>query len=189
MTRIFIGGIVGGIAMFLWGFVAHMVLQVGVDAFKPLDPVREAAAMVALKTAFPESGLYYLPYMKQEDMSDEAKMKDYESRHEAGPIALVLIERDGAAMMPPSMLVKEFISNVLAALIVACMAGMMTGAYLKRAFAVAGFGAVGWLSISASDMIWYRFPVETFIGEGIEQIAGWLIVGFVIAKLVPAARA
>ncbi|MCB9834257.1 MAG: hypothetical protein H6807_17470 [Planctomycetes bacterium] len=187
MKKIVLGGLLGGLVMFFWGFVVHAVLNVGVDEIQKLGPEREAAAMAALRENLGDSGLYYLPWIDMRDEHDDAELEAYGKRHESGPVAFIVYTRDGAPVMPPSMLIEEFLSNLLAALIVACMAGMMAGGYLKRAFAVAGFGAVGWLSISASNTIWFRFPVGTFLGEGFEQIVGWLLVGFVVARVVPAA--
>ena len=59
-TRYFFAAILGGIAMFIWTSIAHMVLPLGETGVRELP--NESAMMDAFKTNLGESrGLYIFP--------------------------------------------------------------------------------------------------------------------------------
>ncbi|MGI8481801.1 MAG: hypothetical protein ACR2MF_07045, partial [Chthoniobacterales bacterium] len=59
-TRIFLAGVLGGIAMFIWTSIAHMALPLGGAGVRELP--NQKALFAALKTGLGEkSGLYLLP--------------------------------------------------------------------------------------------------------------------------------
>lgn len=186
MPKALIAGVAAGLLMFVWGFVAHMVLRLGEGGIQTLTAEQEVAARTALRENFPGSGLYYLPWMEDWPNASEEEQADYQKRHEEGPVAYLVLQRDGAPVMPPSMMGLELLSNVGAALLVSFLALLLTGSRLKRALAIGGIGLAGWLSISASQTIWFRFPTETLVESGIEQGVGWLLSGLLIAWIVPA---
>ena len=55
---------------------------------------------------------------------------------------------------------------------------------MTRVLVSAIFGAVAWLSISASYWTWYGFSPDFSQAELIEQVGGWLVVGLVMAAIV-----
>ncbi|TDJ79549.1 MAG: hypothetical protein E2O39_00790 [Planctomycetota bacterium] len=59
MKRIVIGGIVGGIVMFFWGFVAHTFLPLGKMGTSRFTS--EEVMVTALASSAVESGLYFVP--------------------------------------------------------------------------------------------------------------------------------
>lgn len=66
MQRIFIAGILGAIAMFVWTSVAHMVTPLGSTGFSQMP--NEAAMQSALDTNLAQhSGLYFFPWVDPND--------------------------------------------------------------------------------------------------------------------------
>jgi hypothetical protein len=45
-------------------------------------------------------------------------------------------------------------------------------------------GLFGWLALSVSQWTWYHYPFSFIALDLIDQTVGWLLAGFVIAKLV-----
>ena len=59
MGKILIGGVVGGIVIFFWGFVSHMLLPARRDGDATLP--QEEGVAAAMKDEVPEPGLYFVP--------------------------------------------------------------------------------------------------------------------------------
>jgi hypothetical protein len=173
--RIIIAAIVGGIVVFVWASVAHMLLPFGEMGLSTLPD--ETRFMESVK-AVPSSGMYFFP-----GMSRAEDQKAWEERIKSSPSGLLVVTKSGGGMTPQR-LVSEFVSNVIAALIAAILLSFMVGSWFKRAFAVALFGVFGIVSILVSYWIWYGFPIEFICGEAATEIIGWFLAGLVMAKLV-----
>ncbi|HEV2987308.1 MAG TPA: hypothetical protein VG759_02615, partial [Candidatus Angelobacter sp.] len=57
--RVLLAGILDGIAMFLWNFVAHDLLPLGEIGLREIP--NEAAVMATMRANMPEPGLYIYP--------------------------------------------------------------------------------------------------------------------------------
>jgi hypothetical protein len=68
--------------------------------------------------------------------------------------------------------------------------GIVGGSYGQRVLFVALLGLIAWLSINVSYWNWYGFPTAFVLGEGIDQVVGWLLAGLAMAKIIrPAEKA
>jgi hypothetical protein len=187
MNRVVIAAIVGGVIEFAWGAAAHMATPLGMMGLSPLPA--EAVLMPAMKLAIEEPGTYMFPGYDPKKEYTEEEMEAWEAKHREGPVGLLIYKPVGGEPMKPGMLVNEFISNVLAALIAAVVAALMVGSYGKRVVAIGLMGLFAWLSINVSYWNWYGFSGGMTVAEGIMQTVGWLLSGLAIAAIVPAARA
>ena len=61
---------------------------------------------------------------------------------------------------------------------------LLAGSFLNRVLVAGVMGFIGWLSIDASNWIWYGFPASYIVAEGIDQVIGWLVAGAAIAAIV-----
>src|SRR5215212_1678436 len=115
-ARILIGGIVGGIAVFLMGFVCHAVLELQTRTIKNIP---ESSTFIdQLNARELKHGNYGFPDMPtKEEQKDAEKMKALNEKYMAGPSGMLIIAHPGQGMM--EMLGKEFASNVIAALLAA----------------------------------------------------------------------
>ncbi len=187
MNRVVIAAIVGGVIHFAWGAVSHMATPLGMMGISPLPA--EAVLLSAMKLAIDEPGTYMFPGYDPKKEYTEEEMKVWEAKHREGPVGMLIYKPVGGEHMTKGMLVNEFISNVLAALIVAAVAALMVGSYLKRVVAIGLLGLFAWLSINVSYWNWYGFSSGMTVAEGIMQTVGWLLSGLAIAAIVPAVRA
>jgi hypothetical protein len=184
MKRILLASILGGIIIFVWGGISHMVLPVGEMGMSSLP--NEDAVLESFKTNVPDAGLYFFPgWDWGKDVSAE-KEAAWTEKHKTGPAGLLIYRPKGGEPMPPTMLISEFGTNFIAALIAALMAASLVGSYFKRALLLSLFGLFAWFAVSASYWIWYSFPASFILAEGIDVYVGALLAGFLIARIVPA---
>lgn len=184
MKRILLAALLGGLAIFVWTSVAHMFLPIGGMGISMLP--NEDVVLQSLADNIPAEGMYMFPGWDMSKKPTEAEEAAWYEKHRNGPAGLMIYKPKGGEAMPPSMLINEFISNFLAALIIALVGASLTGGYGRRVLLLTLFGFFAWFSISASYWIWYGFPAPAVIAEGIDIVVGALLASLVVAKLVPA---
>jgi hypothetical protein len=81
-------------------------------------------------------------------------------------------------------LVVEFVATLLCGLIAASILSATVGSLRCRATMVAMMGLFTWLAISVSQWTWYRFPFSFIALDAIDQVIGWLLAGFLMAKMI-----
>ena len=179
--RIIVAAIVGGLVVFIWSAISHIVTPLGGMGLSTLpDEARQLESF----NAVPASGMYFFPGIDMKKKMTPEEEKAFEEKMKAGPSGLLIITKGAGEAMSPRQLGSELATNIIAALIAAILVSMMVGAYLKRAFAVALLGAFSIISLLASYWIWYGFPSAFIAGEAVTEIVGWLLAGLAIAKIV-----
>jgi len=184
MKRILLAGLLGGLVVFVWGAISHMLLPIGTMGLRSLP--NEDAVLEVFRTSVPEAGLYFFPGMNPSDTSKEAQ-EAFAAKYRTGPAGLLVYRPIGGDVLSPRQLVTELLTNILGALLAAWVVARTRGTYLQRAVLVGSLGLFAWISISLSYWNWYGFPTAFICAEGIDQVVGWLLGGLVIAKLAPAA--
>ena len=180
--RLIIAAVLGGIAMFAWGAVSHMVLGIGDAGVKQMP--NEGMVASALKTNLNEPGFYALPGIDMSHHPSEAEQEAWAAKYKEGPTAIVIYNPTGEDVFSMKKLGIELASNIAAALVVG-MILIFAGVSFGRGVIISTLiGLVGWLSISVSYWDWYRFPTNFTTAELIDQIAGWLLTGFVLGFIL-----
>ncbi len=180
MKRMLLAGLLGGLVVFVWGAVSHMVLPIGTMGLSSLP--NEDTVLEVLRTSVPEPGLYFFPGMDPSDNSKEAQ-EAFAAKYRTGPVGLLVYRTTGGEVLEPRLLVTELLTNILAALLAAWIVARSGGTYLQRALLVGSLGLFAWISISLSYWNWYGFPAAFVCAEGIDQVVGWFLGGLVIARL------
>jgi hypothetical protein len=179
--RIIIGAIVGGLVVFIWSAISHIVTPLGGMGLSTLpDEARQLESF----TAVPASGMYFFPGMDMKKKPTPEEQKAWEAKIHAGPTGLLIITKGPGEAMSPRQLASELLSNIVAALIASILVSMMIGSWLKRAIAVALFGLFGVVSLLVSYWLWYGFPSAFLAGETVTEVVGWFLAGLAIAKIV-----
>ncbi len=182
--RLILAAVVGGIVLFLWGAVTHTLLPTAHSAYKPLPD--EAAVIGGLRGVVSEPGLYMFPYLDMRTDPDEARQAEWAKQYSAGPSGLLIVRPPGGDPMAMGrFLGLEFLASLLAAFVAALVASLVSGGFRERALALFAFGVVAWLSLSASEWIWYGFPPAYVLGvDAVDQLGGWLLAGLAMAGLI-----
>jgi hypothetical protein len=183
MIRILIAGVLGGIVAFVCGAVEHMVFQWQDRHFKAVP--NETAFAKWLKDEKLEAGIYAFPYGDENAMKDEKAYAEFNERYKNGPNGILLMGPTGRDMMTFRELGLEALTVIAVALIAAWILTLLAPGtdYFQRWRVVALIGLTGWLSISASHGIWYRFPDAFVWDELFCAIFEWGVAGLVIAAV------
>lgn len=179
--RILVAGLIGGLAMFLWGAVSHMVLPIGDMGMKV--PTEQASALAALAPTTQGSGVYMYPSAGMEDWNDAAKMQAFADSTRGQAYAFVVYQPGGNpvnASMTPN-LVKQWGSDTLGALVAAWILALGAFGFGKRVAIAGALGVFAWLAISVPYWNWYMFPTDFTLANLVEQVVGWMIGGSVMA--------
>ena len=184
--RTLVAGIVGGVVVFLWGFVSHTLLGISEQTIKPLS---NEATMSPAVAGLDGPGIYCVPSFSFEGNKDETKKKAFEEKLEKGPNALIVRMPDNCKMEPMQLAYSAGF-DVLAALIAALFIGAstsMAGA-LPRAIAGGGLGVFAWCSSNAQYWVWYHFPWEFERAELINSVVSWAAACLVMALILKAKK-
>jgi hypothetical protein len=179
--RLLVAALLGGVVMFFWGFVSHMVLPIGEMGVH--TAANEEAFLAAAKEHLGSGeGVYLVPGITGADMNDDAKAKAYSARATANPNAFVVYQPVGSdGMQMGDNLGKEFATNVACAAIVAFVLALGAFGFARRVRIAALLGLFAWLAINVPYWNWYRFPLEFTLGSAIQQVVGWTLAGAAIA--------
>jgi hypothetical protein len=179
--RVIIAAVIGGALLFLWGFVAHVLLPFSEKALKPIPD--EATVIASVHGNITENGVYFFPYLNYMKASPE-EQKAYADKMANGPSGLLVV-RNNHSMDMTRPLVMESISNLLAALVAAlAVTGLGLRRYGSRVGAIFAFGVVAWLSISVSQWTWYGFSTDFLVSDLVDQWGGWLLAGLGMAAVL-----
>lgn len=176
--RVFLAGVVAGVAMFVWQSIAHLALPFGAAGVReiPSEPTVLGALQSALGST---SGLYVFPGAGAEGM------KDYDKKLAANPSGLLIYHPPGSPGMSPSQLVIELLTEVLEALLaVWLLSRSSVQTFAGRVGFVVVVGVIAGITTNVSYWNWYGFPTTysaSYIGM---QIVGFLVAGLVAASML-----
>lgn len=189
MVRVLFAAVVGGIVVFCWGAVSHMLLGLG-DYGVHMDKLpQEQAILASLSEDIPETGLYLVPGIDRSITDKDQQWDEALARMKPGPTAFMVVTKEGYDGDMTTQMIAETATSTAAALVAALVLLSIRGPYVWRVALVAGLGLFTWLSYGASEVIWYRFPIEFASGQLIDQVAGWAIAGVFMAAIVKPPRA
>src|ERR1043166_4878237 len=110
--RAILAGLLGGVAMYLWSALAHMVLPLGAMGIQEIP--NEQPVLAGLHAALGEShGMYIYPGLGP---APDA-MQQYEKKLAANPSGLLIYHPPGASMIEPGQLATEFVTELLESLL------------------------------------------------------------------------
>lgn len=182
--RWLLGGLVGGLVVFVWGAIAHVATPLGTMGISRIDPGREAAVLESLKASIDVPGFYFIPGMDLSRTPTESEQKAWEEKLATGPSGALLVRPSGGEAMSPRQLLTELVTGIVGSLLAAGLLSTSRLGYLGRALFVSGLGLFGWLSIGMPYWNWYGFPTAFTGALLIEEVVGWFLAGLAIAAIV-----
>jgi hypothetical protein len=174
--RILLAGVLGGLALFCWGGLSHMVLglgSVGIQYLPQPQPV-----MDTLKASVPQSGFYFFPQMDGAGKVPPDKA--------GGPYGIMIYHSAGAGGSMGGQLANECLLNIVLAIFAAYLLSLAPGlnGYVARVGFVTLLGVVVGSMVNLEYWIWYGFPLSYTVAAIAEVVVGFLIVGLIAAALV-----
>ncbi|KGQ19039.1 hypothetical protein LF41_131 [Lysobacter dokdonensis DS-58] len=180
--RIFVAGLIGGIVLFLWGVVAHVVLPIGEMGMKVAS--NQDSAMTALRASTDKgAGVYMIPGMDPAMWQDKEAMNAFTTKYKDAPSAFVVWDptpNQNLQTMGPA-LTKQFVNDVLIGLLAAWILAMAPVSFGRRVLMGGVLGVLAWLATSVPYWNWYRFPMDFTVGALLDSGLGLLIASAPIA--------
>lgn len=195
--KILLAGVLGGVAMFLWGALAHIVLPIASLGTK--DIPNEEAMLAAMRTNLPQPGFYFFPGLGVPLSAPRAEVNAAMARHaqksESGPSGIMVYFPSGRKEMAPGQFLTEFGNNIAQGFLAVLLLSFATGlrSYASRVGFVALAGLMAGITTNVSYWNWYGFPGNYTAGYAFTEIMGYVCVGLVAAAIIkhkqPALRA
>jgi hypothetical protein len=184
--RAFLAAILGGIAMFIWSFIAHDLLplgEIGMREFK-----NEAPMLDALKTNLGDAGLYHFPgHTAGPNATRQEKseaMKRAMEKAASGPSGL-LIYHPSREFTFGKLLGIEFATELLEAILVVFL---LTQTKIESFGGRVGFvllaGILAAITTNIPYWNWYGFPSNYTAAYMSIEIISFLCLGLVAALLL-----
>src|SRR5262245_54519131 len=193
MNRIFLAGLLGGIAMFIWVYISWTVLPLGSIGLRKLP--NETAVLDALQKNIAEnSGIYLFPGLWLEPNPPD---KDFAEQIARYPSSILMYNAAGSRALASS---RWFLVDFLTELAEALLAVFLLSRTRLRTFGTRlGFVLlVGMLAAIATNVgywNWYGFPWSYTLACIFTQLVGFLWIGLIAALVlkkqtfgVPSAR-
>jgi hypothetical protein len=187
INRILLAGVLGGVALFLWEFVAHDLTPLGLAGLSTVP--NEDAVGVAMKQALPASGLFYFPAPADApgmtaDQKKDAMNKAMEKAR-IGPTALIAFRRDGGEALSAGQLLTQFAADVLAMLLLAGLLAQLPAAgFGARVASITALGILPGLRAHIPMWNWYGFPKSYIAAQIAIDMVGFFVAGLILARLV-----
>jgi hypothetical protein len=187
--RTLMAGVGGGMAIFLWGFIAHMVLPLGEAGMKALP--FEDKILPTISSSVKEPGLYIFPWPESPPgtplpMSQQAQQAAAEL-YKTSPHGLLLFSPPGSQMLTPGQLLMEFFTNCVTGLIAAALVAMLIASlrsFASRVMFVIMIGLSAGIAVNVPYWNWYGFPTSFTVAEILEHVVGFAAAGLVIGALI-----
>jgi hypothetical protein len=173
--RVFLAGVLGAAAMFIWSAIAHMALPLGEAGVQQID--KEDALLSTLQSTLSSHGLYMFP-----KMSPGGDQSQNEKKLATGPSGLLVYFPSRDFVFGKSLAI-EFVTQLLQTLIAVYLLSLTSiGTFGGRLGFFAIVGLLAAIATNISYWNWYGFPV-TYTAS--YMFMGW--VGYICAGLVAAA--
>jgi hypothetical protein len=169
MRRFLAASVAGGVVLFFWGFLTHVVIDWYGAAWRGFTD--EAAVAEAIETSAPRGGLYYLPFRP-----DPGRM--------SGTEAMVIVRpADERRIMAAQMGIGFGVNVVSVGLVLLLLSPGAAAPSLQRVghFALAGL-VIGFVS-HAYYWNWFGFPAEYFGLAVADSVIAWTLAGLVAVPL------
>jgi len=186
MKRIFLSGLVAGIAFFIWLSVVHLATPLGEVGVRAIP--NETEVVTAVKNTISKDGFYFFPNaMTAPGASKEEKkaaMAAAMEKMKTSPTGIMIVHPNGKAPLAASLLIVEFLNDVVQGMLLAWLLSVSTMTTIKGkvmfAF-VTGLAATCVTNVSYWN--WYGFPTDYTLAYMFGEVGGYVVMGLAIAVM------
>jgi len=182
--RIILAGILGGIAMFAWQSISHLVLPLGEVGVRRIH--NEDAVIAHLQENIYLPGFYIFPDMEQRAGMTKEQRQAAILKHRTGPTGILIYDTRGSELLSAKQLLTQLGADIVVVLLAAFLLAQSGGlkGYVERLAFVTLLGAIPWLTVNVSYWNWYAFPSAYTLAQFVEYGFGFFVAGLVLAKIV-----
>ncbi|MDZ7290008.1 MAG: hypothetical protein ONB44_06170 [candidate division KSB1 bacterium] len=184
MKRVFIAGLLGGLAVFVWGMISWMALPWHNTTMHSL--ANEDAIVENLRANLTTTGVFYFPG----EPHSEAEMQAFTEKHKRGPLGFLVYLAEGRDPMAPMLFVRGLLLNLITAILAAYLLSQAVDklkTYVQRVAFVGLLGVFAALVSHVTSWNWFYFPADYTLVMSADLVVAWIIAGLVIAwRIKPA---
>jgi hypothetical protein len=184
--KIFLGGLVGGILVFLVSGFLHAATSLGEVGIRNLPG--EDTIVAAMRASIHESGFYFFPGLPggMHEKQTPEQQAAYLEKYKQGPTGILIYSLGGEGLQYGKLLVIQFLIGLIAAFIVAWILAMTAGTttYLTRVTIALMLGIFAGVFVDLPYWNWYGFPTNYVIGHILGGALSWAIAGLGMAAIV-----
>ena len=186
--KIFLGGLLGGVVVFLMSAVFHMATQLGEVGIHGMP--NEEAMRATLRASIHEPGIYAIPWA---DMSSgkskeqqEADMAAYAAKYKEGPTAMLIYTPGGVEFKFGKALLNQFLFSLVGAFLIAWVLATTASAttYGTRVMIVVAAAFFGGFVYTLPYWNWYNFPINYILAEMGTWVVSWFVGGLAMAAVI-----
>jgi hypothetical protein len=188
VKRILLAGILGGIALFMWESVSHMLTPLGDAGIQGLS--NEQPVLAALKENIKAPGFYFFPAPENKPgMTKEQQRQAMQvamDKYRTGPAGILIFHPNGAESLSARQFMVQFGADVVVMLLVAILLACATGlkSYAARLGFVTLMGLIPTLRTEIPYWNWYGFPCVYTTAQFAVHLVGFLIGGLILARFI-----
>jgi len=183
MVKTIVGGVLGGIVAFAWGWVFWGILPFAMNEIHQFSD--EAAVQQTVMMNAPEAGIYMFPHCgghktASEPAQQELKKKAMEQMAN-GPIAIVSVNPNGTGPFN-QLLIQGLVISVVGGLLIALLLSMTRiENFFSQVLFVTGVGLTAGVLCIVPDWNWWGVPINWVAVRFADVLIGWFLAGLVIA--------
>jgi len=175
--RALLAGIVGAVGMYIWIFIAHMLLPLGEAGIQQIS--NEQALLTQMNSTITAPGLYMFP-----NLAPGGDQAEYQRKIESGPSGLMMYFPKRSFNFGTSLAI-EFITELVQILLTTyllTLTGIVALGGRVAFFAVAGLLAA--ITTNVSYWNWYGFPLSYSASYMFTIWFGFVCAGIVVALVL-----
>lgn len=187
--KISMGGLVGGVIVYIVLSIVHLATGLGELGIKNLPA--EAILGPAMKMAIHDPGFYFFPGLEvKPGMSKEeqhAAMERQQQKWLEGPTGILIYRPGGTPFSFPKLLVVQFGICVVSALLIAWLLATAGGglqSYGAKVLAIAIIALFAGIFENLPYWNWYGFPADYTISLMGTNLVSWIIAGLGMARVM-----
>ncbi|MFZ0391426.1 MAG: hypothetical protein WAN36_13285 [Calditrichia bacterium] len=184
MKQVVIAGILGGIVVFVWGFISWVVLPWHNYSMQTLP--QEERLVGEMRGLQLETGVYFFPGMAESSDEENARKNEevWAENHRQGPIGMIFYHREGTEPMSPGVFILGILIAIIAAGVAAALLKISVNqisSYGKRVAFVAMIGLFSVIAVPIYNWNWLYIPATYTIIAVLDLFITWVLAGLVIA--------
>jgi hypothetical protein len=186
--RVFLAGLLAGVAMFAWTSLAHMVLPLGDAGVKEIP--NEQGVLSAMRSTLGEApGFYFFPAIglgpDATMQQKRAAMDQYGQKLAVNPSGILIYHPAGAKPMTTGQLATEFFTELIESLLlVILLSQTRLTSFTSRVGFVIVAGMLATIATNVSYWNWYGFPATYTAAYMTTGLVGFICAGLVAAAVM-----
>ncbi len=183
MKQLLLGALVGGIILFIWGWISWTILPIHTSSIRNIN--NEEAVISAMHINMDQKGVYVFPAMPV--VQDQTLQDEYLQKYQQGPVGMIIYDPGGSEPMMASQMIVGIIISIISSYLAAWFLSRSTAASSNYFARVAYCGVLGIFVSLVSHIVnwnWMGYPMDYTISWVMDAVIGWVLAGFGIAAIV-----